>query len=69
MRILDSTFRAREPIHTHPGTLLIFGRIRREVLEELAHTLVKVFNVLVGVVGKRVAGTSSPQELLCPCVE
>src|SRR5258708_39997157 len=41
----------------------------REVLEHLVHALVEVLNVLVGLVGKRVARRAAPDQLLALGVE
>src|SRR5271156_5603705 len=42
----------------------LFARARREVIEHLLYTFVEVSDVFVGLVRKRVAGRSPPEEFL-----
>src|SRR5215469_8163634 len=43
---------------------LLLGRAWREVLEHFVHAFIQILDVLVGVVGKSVAGGTSPHQLL-----
>jgi len=45
-------------------TPLLLRRAWRELFKQLFHALIKVLNVLVGVVGERVARGASPYQLL-----
>src|SRR6266566_3657974 len=50
-------------------TPLLLRRAWREFLEHFLHALIQVLDVLVGVVGERVAGRASPDQLLCLGIE
>src|ERR1700688_3503934 len=50
-----------------PPSALLF--LRREVCEHLLHSLVEILGVLIRIVGKGIAGRTSPQQILVLGIE
>src|SRR5580704_1600923 len=65
-RVLDKRRCRVGESSSHP---LLLRRAWREILKHFLYALIQVFDVLVGVVGKRVARGASPDQLLSLGIE
>src|SRR5260370_33083023 len=58
-----------DAVASHPGPQLLFRWLRGKVLKHLLDAFVQILDVLVGVVGERVAGHTTPDQGFCFCVK
>ena len=58
-----------EEVASHPGPQLLFRWLRGKVLKHLLHAFVQILDVLAGLVGERVAGHTTPDQVFCFCVK